>query len=177
MGRLLSLSKKLMRILPYKRPLTKSLYLGMSQQFQLLHQPTLLSQQPLQQKKKPQRVDQLPKEKLQKAVHQLKEKLLKVLGHLKEKLLKVQGLLKEKLLKALHQLKEKLLKGQGLLREKLQMEHHLYKFLQLNLPGYCLRGREDHEDLCFKYFGIFGSIIGINQKNIEINDYFAKVFS
>merc|ERR1712013_589362 len=151
MGRLLSLSKKLMRILPYKRPLTKSLYLGMSQQFQLLHQPTLLSQQPLQQKKKPQRVDQLPKEKLQ----------------------KVQGLLKEKLLKALHQLKEKLLKGQGLLREKLQMEHHLCKFLQLNLPGYCLRGREDHEDLCCKYFGIFGSIIGINQNNIEINDYFA----
>merc|ERR1712013_298563 len=163
MGRLLSLSKKLMRILPYKRPLTKSLYLGMSQQFQLLHQPTLLSQQPLQQKKKPQRVDQLPKEKLQKAVHQLKEKLQRALHQLKEKLLKVQG----------HP-KEKLLKVQGLLKEKLLMEHRLCKFLQLNLPGYCLRGREDHEDLCCKYFGIFGSIIGINQNNIEINDYFEK---
>merc|ERR1719342_1124296 len=129
-----------------------SLYLGMNQQFQLLHQPMLLSQQPLQQKKKPQRVDQLLKEKLQKVVHQLKEKLQK----------------------ALHQLKEKPLKVEGLLKEKLQMEHRQCKFLQLNLPGYCLRGREDHEDLCCKYFVIFGSIIGINQKNIEINDYFAK---
>merc|ERR1719206_1717735 len=163
-----------------------SLYLGMNQQFQLLHQPTLLSQQPLQQKKKPQRVDQLLKEKLQKVVHQLKEKLQKALHQLKEKplkvqgllkvrgLLKVQSLLKEKLLKALHQSKEKLLMVQGLLKEKLQMEHRQCKLLQLNLPGYCLRGREDHEDLCFKYFGIFGSMIGINQKNLEINDYFAK---
>merc|ERR1719308_126963 len=146
----------------------------MNQQFQLLHQPMLLSQQLLQQKKKPQRVDQLLKEKLQEALHQLKEKLQKALDQLKEKLQKVQGLLKEKLLKVLHQSKEKLLKVQGLLKEKLQMEHRLCKFLQLNLPGYCLRGREDHEDLCCKYFGIFGSIIGINQKNIEINDYFAK---
>merc|ERR1719312_884301 len=166
----------------------KSLYLEMNQQFQLLHQPTLLSQQPHQQKKKPQRVDQLLKEKLQKVLHQSKEKLLKVQGLLKEKLLKalhqskekllkVQGHLKEKLLKVQGHLKEKLLKVQGLLKEKLQMEHHLCKFLQLNLPGYCLRGREDQEDLCCKYFGIFGSIIGINQKNIEINDYIAQVFS
>merc|ERR1719477_568550 len=157
----------------------------MNQQFQLLHQPTLLIQQPLQQKKKPQRVDQLlkeklqkalhqSKEKLQKAVHQLKEKLQKALHQSKEKLLKVQGPLKERLLKVQGHLKERLLKVQALLKEKLQMEHHQCKFLQLNLPGYCLRGREDHEDLCFKYFGIFGSIIGINQKNIEINDYFKK---
>merc|ERR1719250_530909 len=146
----------------------------MNQQFQLLHQPTLLSQQPLQQKKKPQRVDQLLKEKLQKALHQSKEKLQKAVHQLKEKLQKALHQLKEKLLKVQGLLKEKPLKVQGLLKEKLQAEHPQCKFLQLNLPGYCLRGREDHEDLCFKYFGIFGSIIGINQKNIEINDYFAQ---
>merc|ERR1712212_1447168 len=101
----------------------------------------LLYQQPRQQRKKTQEV----KVKLQK-VHPLQEK----------KLLKALLQLTERLRKALHQLTEKLLKALLQLKEKLQTEHHPCKFLQQNLPGCCLKEREDHEDRCFKFFVIFG---------------------
>merc|ERR1739848_242753 len=111
-----------------------------------------LSQQPLRQRKKTQKVDQ----KLLKVHFLPREKLLKALLQLKERLKEALHQLKEKLLQALLQLKEKLLKALLQLREKLQMEHHPCKFLQLSLPGCCLKEKEDHEDPCSKFFVIFG---------------------